>query len=184
MGGYTRSAVAKARVTVLKQYGLTGEVLEEESESSQAEQTIIDLFANNEETGTDTTASTVGQETQAVADSGDIMEEGDAAEDELVQEPSSNIVITVEPTSDNAITVEPSDNPVVVSGESVEIVVAQGDDSAVVSRKLYNAGVIENAAEFDAFLMQHEYDKRINPGTKTILVTDTWQEVAEKLTTK
>ena len=64
---------------------------------------------------------------------------------------------------------------------SVEIVVAAGDDSGTVSRKLYNAGVVDNAAEFDAYLMQHGYDKRINKGTKVIYEDDSWQTIAEKL---
>jgi hypothetical protein len=32
--------------------------------------------------------------------------------------------------------------------------------------------------------MQHGYDKRITVGTKTINITDSWQEIAEKLTNK
>jgi cell division protein YceG involved in septum cleavage len=68
--------------------------------------------------------------------------------------------------------------------ETIDITVAGGDDSGKVSRKLYNAGIIDNASEFDAFLMQHGYDKKITVGTKTINITDTWQEIAEKLTHK
>ena len=60
--------------------------------------------------------------------------------------------------------------------------IASGDDSGTVARKLYNAGLIENAAEYDAFLMQHGYDKRLSTGTKTINVTDSWQEIADKIT--
>lgn len=66
--------------------------------------------------------------------------------------------------------------------DSIEIVVAAGDDSGTVSRKLYNAGIVDSASEFDAYLMQHGYDKRINKGTKVIYEDDSWQEIAEKLT--
>ena len=59
--------------------------------------------------------------------------------------------------------------------------VSGGDDSGVVSRKLYNAGLIENATEFDAFLMQHGYDKKIATGEKTFYTGESWQEIAEKL---
>ncbi len=68
------------------------------------------------------------------------------------------------------------------AGDAVEIVIASGDDSGTVARKLFNAGLIENAAEYDAFLMQHGYDKRLSTGTKTIGVTDSWQEIADKIT--
>ena len=68
--------------------------------------------------------------------------------------------------------------------DEIQIVISKGDDSGTVSRKLYNAGLIENAAEYDAFLMQHGYDKKISTGTKIIYATDSWQEIAEKLTSK
>ncbi len=79
------------------------------------------------------------------------------------------------------------DEAVVIVGseddkDSIEIVVAAGDDSGTVSRKLYNAGIVDSASEFDAYLMQHGYDKRINKGTKVIYEDDSWQEIAEKLT--
>ena len=80
----------------------------------------------------------------------------------------------------SAIVVVPSDEEE-VSGETVEIVIESGDDSGTVSRKLQNAGVIENASEFDAFLMQHGYDKKISTGKKVIGVADTWQEIADKI---
>ena len=67
------------------------------------------------------------------------------------------------------------------SKDSVKIKVSGGDDSGVVSRKLYNAGLIENATEFDAFLMQHGYDKKIATGEKTFYTGESWQEIAEKL---
>lgn len=60
--------------------------------------------------------------------------------------------------------------------------IATGDDSGTVARKLYNAGLIQNADEYDSFLIQHGYDKRLTTGTKTINVTDSWQEIAEKIT--
>jgi S-adenosylmethionine:tRNA-ribosyltransferase-isomerase (queuine synthetase) len=75
-------------------------------------------------------------------------------------------------------------NDVVEVPETIDITVSKGDDSGTVSRKLYNAGIVDSASEYDAYLMQHGYDKRISVGTKTINITDTWQEIAEKLTSK
>lgn len=68
-----------------------------------------------------------------------------------------------------------------ITTEGIKIEVSNGDDSGTVSRKLYNAGIIDNAFDYDAFLVQHGYDKRINPGTKVIYEGDTWQTIAEKL---
>lgn len=62
--------------------------------------------------------------------------------------------------------------------------VVGGDDSGTVSRKLYNAGLVDSASEFDAFLMQHGYDKKIRVGTVEIPFGATWLEIAEKLAGK
>lgn len=59
-----------------------------------------------------------------------------------------------------------------------------GDDSGTVSRKLYNAGLVDSASEFDAFLMQHGYDKKIRVGTVEVPFGATWLEIAEKLAGK
>lgn len=62
--------------------------------------------------------------------------------------------------------------------------VVSGDDSGTVSRKLYNAGLVDSASEFDAFLMQHGYDKKIRVGTVEVPFGSTWLEIAEKLAGK
>lgn len=67
------------------------------------------------------------------------------------------------------------------STEIIEIAIVHGDDSGTVSRKLYNAGLVDNASEFDYYLMQHGYDKRISVGTVKISSGSTWQEIAEKI---
>lgn len=62
--------------------------------------------------------------------------------------------------------------------------IARGDDSGTVSRKLYNAGLIDSASQFDAYLMQHGYDKKIKVGTVEVPIGSTWLEIAEKLAGK
>ena len=194
MGAYGRNAVADARVQVLKEYGLGEEpVVVSETESSEE----------------DTEASTVIETTEPVIVRDEVIEseiysvldeaietEQAAATEQTPEistgeiptqtaEPVEQTTVTEqqEPSTKADIVVEPSEEAV-NKGDSVQIVVAKGDDSGTVSRKLYNAGVIENAAEYDAFLMQHGYDKKISTGTKIIYATDSWQEIAEKLTSK
>ena len=67
------------------------------------------------------------------------------------------------------------------AAELVEISIYKGDDSGTVARKLYNAGLVDNATQFDAYLMQHGYDKKISVGIVKIPVGATWLEIAEKL---
>lgn len=62
---------------------------------------------------------------------------------------------------------------------TIEINIVRGDDSGTVARKLQNAGMVESATEYDAYLMQHGYDKKIRVGKVEIPVDATWQEIAE-----
>lgn len=68
--------------------------------------------------------------------------------------------------------------------DSVTLSIVRGDDSGTVSRKLQNAGLIDNASEFDAYLMQHGYDKKISIGSVEIPKGATWLEIAELLSRK
>ena len=67
---------------------------------------------------------------------------------------------------------------------TIEINIVRGDDSGTVARKLQNAGMVESATEYDAYLMQHGYDKKIRVGQVEIPVDATWQEIAEYISGK
>lgn len=195
MGAYNRNAVADARVQVLKEYGLgeeptvigETETSEEETEASTVSETTEPVILRDE---------TVEAEISSVLDAAVDAEQAATTEPDAEALEAESTTQTAEPdeqTMEEAEPQEPSTEAVVIvtpsdetveTGDAIQIVIAKGDDSGTVSRKLYNAGLIENAAEYDAFLMQHGYDKKISTGTKTIYATDSWQEIAEKLTRK
>ena len=210
LGAYNRNAVADARVAVLKDYGVDGESPLEEGtstaeEASAAESTEPVIMRDDEKEAeiesvldaakdaenSDNGASD-GEGLNGDAANGEILD-GELSNGEPSNEEPSNGNISDSQASDaapsgqetpeqgsSAVVVVPSDEEE-ASGETVEIVIESGDDSGTVSRKLQNAGVIENASEFDAFLMQHGYDKKISTGKKVIGVADTWQEIADKI---
>lgn len=197
MGAYSRNAVAKVRVNVLKQYGLGGEAANAEEGSSQEESEA--LQENADEVSTDMRDNDIEAEINSAVESAkteesmsnsdiDVLQSNEATESTLQQRPEnideSQQESTPEASSENVIVVEPTDTTNTAQGQTIQITVVSGDDSGTVSRKLSNAGIIESASEFDAFLIQHGYDKSINPGTKTINTTDSWQQIAEKLTRK
>lgn len=190
MGAYTRSAVADARVAVLKEYGI--------GEEAALAETLVDIgeSVNNESENavspseSEEVAASVAEESAVPATipyneelESEIHSVLDAAEDmnQSVQDTISDAVLNndMESQQEGA---EPA-SAASASGQvdTITIEISRGDDSGTVARKLYNAGLVENAAEYDAFLMQHGYDKKLNPGTKTINVTDSWQDIAEKL---
>ena len=205
LGAYNRNAVADARVAVLKDYGLDGEspLAEETStaeEASAAESTepvimrddekeaeiesVLDAAkdAENSDNGASDGQAPNGEVSDGDPSNGEVSD-GEVSDGNTSDSQASNAAPSGQETPEqgsSAIVVVPSDEEE-VSGETVEIVIESGDDSGTVSRKLQNAGVIENASEFDAFLMQHGYDKKISTGKKVIGVNDTWQEIADKI---
>lgn len=183
MGAYSRNAVADARVAVLREYGLGEESrLVGESEDASAENPTEQVIVRDDEIESEIDSVL---DAAKEAEQAGVTEPGEQPSTELSDGEGNDAGAESSgensPESSSAIVVTPSDeeNP---DSDVVEIVIASGDDSGTVARKLYNAGVIENASEYDAFLMQHGYDKRLSTGTKTISVTDSWQEIADKIT--
>lgn len=102
------------------------------------------------------------------------IEETDAGTDTPVQEE----VVTppaIDPMPDN-------ETGFTNNGEIVEIRVISGDSSVSVSRRLYEAGLVESAVEFDQFLCQNGYDKFICVGTYDIGTGSDFETMAKILT--
>lgn len=70
-----------------------------------------------------------------------------------------------EDSSQQSEIAEPSEEDVSGRAESVTIQVRTGDGSYTVCKRLEEAGLISSASEFDTFLYQNGYDKRIRAGT-------------------
>ena len=149
------NAEIKARA---KELGMTEKTvlsdlsLEDETESITVD-TEEDLTKDAEETTTDTEYTTV------------------ESTEKLSEEPQTDS--TIEYTE-----IEPTDNE---TTKSVVIVVNKGDGSGTVSSKLYEAGLIDNAKEFDHYLMQNGYDRRITAGSHEIPSDSTMEQLAEIL---
>lgn len=144
---------------------------EEVSESEMAENTFTEEVTAELESETQTTmvqteeASDTESETVQT-----VVTEDTSAESESQESEESSETESAEQTA--------SVQSVNITG-AVEITIARGDDSGTVARKLQNAGLVENASEYDAYLMQHGYDKKIRVGSVTIPADSTWQEIAE-----
>ena len=102
--------------------------------------------------------------------------------------PTSTPTPTPEPTKEAEPTVEvkptkeaePAEKANPASGNIV-IVVNSGDGSDTVSRKLKDAGVIDDAAAFDKFLISKGYDRKITTGNHMVSSDATDEEIAENL---
>jgi hypothetical protein len=202
MGAYNRNAVsdakAQARVDVLKEYGFGEEptLVDNESESegetsetvSETEETIPiivrDEVKESEVESVIESAKAVEKETETETVSSESVSEVESNAGEAKATEIKSTEESEAESSSQQISSDAEVNNEVEVPDTINITVSKGDDSGTVSRKLYNAGIVDSASEYDAYLMQHGYDKKISVGTKTINVTDTWQEIAEKLTGK
>lgn len=64
----------------------------------------------------------------------------------------------------------------------VTFVVQHGDSSISVARRAQDLGLVVSAADFDVFLCQNGYDKRISVGSYEIAVGASEKEIADKIT--
>lgn len=186
MGAYTRNAVAEARVEVLKEYGIGEEPREAETLVDIEDSHTADTEKMTEKMTENEVMPAVGDETLIDGDDIKTDYETESYESQAAKETDTVIVMGTVAETDNSQeenkTEEKTEEASPQITGIVKITIAKGDDSGTVSRKLYNAGIVKNAAEFDAFLMQHGYDKKLNTGEKIINAGDTWQEIAEELT--
>ena len=66
--------------------------------------------------------------------------------------------------------------------ETVEIHIVSGDSSVSVSKKLAEAGLVEDVKEYDRYLCANGYDKKIRVDSYTISVNATLEEIAKIIT--
>lgn len=69
-----------------------------------------------------------------------------------------------------------------VPEKTVTFQVRQGDSSISVARRAEEMGLVKSAADFDVFLCQNGYDKRISIGSYEIAEGASEKEIADKIT--
>ena len=101
-------------------------------------------------------------------------EEADAEEQALAQEIEQRAEEVVDRAGEAA-----ENSP---SGRTVTLEVRTGDSSISVARRAQEAGLVQSAADFDVFLCQNGFDKRISIGSYEITVGASEKEIAEIIT--
>lgn len=69
-----------------------------------------------------------------------------------------------------------------VPEKTVTLEVRRGDSSVSVARRAAEAGLVQSAADFDVFLCQNGYDKRISVGSYEIAMGASEKEIADAIT--
>lgn len=138
-----------------------------------------------EKVTTETLAKRAEKEEKEENETQEIQErqETEVAAEIVETEPAETLEVTAQETEsaeETTVSIETEEG----AQKSYLLNIVKGDDSGTVARKLQNAGLIENASEFDAFLMQHGYDKKISVGVVEIPLDATWMEIAKRLSGK
>ena len=96
-------------------------------------------------------------------------------------EPEEEKPKEVEPEETEAEKVTPEET---VPAETVTITVRSGASSVSVAKQIEDAGLVSSAGDFDRYLCQNGYDKKICVGTYAIPVGATEEEIARAITKK
>ena len=116
--------------------------------------------------------TTVPAETQAT------VEPETTQEPEATAEPEPEKTAAPETTAEQDVTEAPQRT------QTASITIQRGDDSGSASRRLYEAGLVENAKAFDNYLCNNGYSRSINPGTYEIAPGTSEEEIAKIITGK
>ena len=97
------------------------------------------------------------------------------------KETTTEEVTTEEVTTEEAATQEPTTKKSQSSGETVEISIYSGMTSEEFCENLKQAGIIEDANDFNWYLNDNGYIRRIQVGTFTINKGDDYYAIAQKI---
>lgn len=122
--------------------------------------------------------TTVPAETQAT------VEPETTQEPEATAEPEPKKTAEPEKTAAPETTAEPEVTEAPQRTQTASITIQRGDDSGSASRRLYEAGLVENAKAFDNYLCNNGYSRSINPGTYEIAPGISEEEIAKIITGK
>ena len=105
--------------------------------------------------------------------------EGTAEETTQTQEQNN-----IEAEPETTVPAEPEVTEAPQRTQTASITIQRGDDSGSASRRLYEAGLVENAKAFDNYLCNNGYSRSINPGTYEIAPGASEEEIAKIITGK
>lgn len=122
--------------------------------------------------------TTVPAETQAT------VEPETTQEPEATADPEPEKTAEPEKAAGPETTAEPEVTETPQRTQTASITIQRGDDSGSASRRLYEAGLVENAKAFDNYLCNNGYSRSINPGTYEIAPGTSEEEIAKIITGK
>ena len=170
---------------ILNQHAAEKENQEEipEEEATDVEVENEDIAATEEATTVESEENTAEETT--ITESEEAIEEDSTAKEEAMEEQPVVEAVTEEEAEETINATEDSKQEDNIKEEVVEnytiIKVEKGNGSEIVSRRLYEAGLVESAVEYNQFLVKNGYDRRLSVGNHEIPSGATHEEMARIL---
>lgn len=159
---------------------------EGEADLASAQDTLSDTPENSEDetdapietdNGADMSENSAGQDDES--ESPEDESDEDSAEDSESSGEAESRTDSQEEAESREDTPDASDSGAgATDGDSVTIEILSGEGSFIVCQKLEDAGAVPLASEFDRYLYENGYDKRINTGTYEIPAGAGFEEIA------
>ena len=161
----------------------------ETAEPQTDEPQTDELKEINPEEGTaseETTEEEAGSETEAEETKTEETEAEEVKPDETKVEEAGPEETKVEETKPEEAKVEEpkseetaAEETKPAEGSKVTISIARGAASETAAATLAGAGLIEDAADFNSYMIRNGYDRRIHPGTFEILMGSSYEEICK-----
>ncbi|MGN0308825.1 MAG: hypothetical protein ACI4DN_11485 [Lachnospiraceae bacterium] len=125
-------------------------------------------------------AETEAEEEENLQTSSEEQTEEDT-EENLPEDTEEALEVSPEGSADGG-TITTEENGIITQEENyVIITVEKGNGSGTISRKLYDAGMIDSIEEYDKFLISNGYDRKLSAGSHRIPVGSSMEEIARIL---
>lgn len=129
------------------------------------------------EQGADPGEANDNQEGQDQKDDKDKEDNKDDSKDNTDKKTSDN-----KPSGNKTDNDDKTSNDKPEDSDEVEIVIESGDVSRMVSAKVFEAGLVDSADEFNSYLGANDYDNMLQPGTYKIKKGSSFRQIAQILT--
>lgn len=125
-------------------------------------------------------------ETPTTDSAGNELQEESSEQNESAQDkkPAADTNEMTKQDEDTGVGAAPEEEPSQKAASEVDVTIVSGDGSYTVAKKLEQAGVVSSASDFDTFLCQNGYDKRLRTGTFHIPAGANDEQIAKIVTSQ
>ena len=144
-----------------------------------------DIAALPDSAGADQTEDAAGvvdtEATDKTADAAGVVDTEATDKTADVADNSTKATDTTDKVKNDTTVTDDADNSGTTGATTITVTINSGDGSDTVARRLTELGVITDAGDFDRYLCQNGYDKKLATGNHEINAGAGYQEIAEIL---